>query len=906
MTRSEFEARAERLGRVRGDTARPDIIVNRGRMSCVIIETEWKPARTLEREVESRLGVETDAGVPSAVFGVRIPRNLRNSDDLNRDLESTRYEYFVLTDDGRFPEQGYLSGGILDIITAVRLTMTPRRDIEKCVGVMADSITRISNIISGLRNTRLERMMSVISDDVSGRDQQSWDMAALILLNAAIFQEELSEHVDILSLDDCATLGIITKNDVTEAWRHILHINYDPIFKSAINILDMIPNEPAQHILEQIRNSVSVITSLHVQKSGDVYGSLYQRMLRDRKNAAAFYTRPESATLLASLVMSGGRYDTSAHIRKLRIADFACGTGMLLTAAYNHIINHSSVDIKRLHPDIMGSVLYGYDIMPTAVHITASNLAGLFPNMVFPKSHIHTMKIGPSDVADGGYFLGSLELISPLSRLVEVGEVEGGHGAEGVMAPTVPDNSMDYVIMNPPFVRNTNHAGGRESPAPAFAVFGMESEDQRAMGKLNSRMYKGTCAHGNAGLASNFVAIANRALKPGGIMGLILPATIPTGAGWRGVRCLINANYDNVTLVMTKDNEHGDTFSADTGMHEMMLVARKRKTRNTQNPRIRWVLINRVPSNRLEAIEIAKQIVSTTPNKLETGMGGTSIMIGEVRVGEVLDTRADGDRWMVGRVLNMRLFQYVATMSDWLSMVTLADVANMGRHVLDISGYKSDGTPRGPFNKVPYDKNSGGYPCLWGNHKSTQQNMVVKPDCMLEIKADATAEHARTVLATATRAHINLQPRYTSQRLIAAYTEEPMLGGTSWPNVILNDPRYEKAFTVWCNSIFGILTYWSVAGAQQAGRGRMSKTAFNSFPVLDFTKLSDSQLDDINEIFDDMCHVSFQTINRLDTDLVRQELDKRLCMVLGITDDLGWVYQAIVREAQFGRTDIED
>ena len=891
---------------MRGSAARPDIIVKRGEASCVIIETEWAPARTLEAEAESRLCVETDVGKPSAVLGVRVPRYLRESDDLEDGLETATYEYFVLTDDGRFPESGHLSGGMRDVVTAVRLTMTPRRDVESCVAEMADAVKRISGIIGGLRDSRLERMMSVINDDARGGDRQSWDMAALILLNAAIFQEELSNHIDVRSLDDCAALGAVTKESTIAAWEEIRVINYVTIFKSAIEILKMVPNGPANLILERARSAVSTITSLHVQKSGDVYGLLYQRMLRDRKNAAAFYTRPESATLLASLVMAGGRCDTAARIKKLRIADFACGTGMLLTAAYNHIINRTGADAGRLHGHIMRSVLYGYDIMPTAVHITASNLAGLFPSVIFPKSNIKKMKIGPSDAADGGYHLGSLDLISPLARLVEVGESVGGMGSEGDTAPSVPDGSMDYIVMNPPFVRNTNHAGGRQSPAPAFAVFGIEPADQRAMGRLNSTMYKGTCAHGNAGLASNFLAIADRALKPGGVMGLILPATIPTGYGWKGARRMIDENYDDVTLVMTVSKKHGDAFSADTGMHEMMLVARKRETpkKNAQRPRIKWALINRVPSNRLEAVELAKRITQTTPNRLEACMGGTSIMLGGARAGKMLDTRAGRDRWMAGRVLNVRLFQYAATMGERLDMAALGNVASMGLHVLDITGYKRGGAPRGPFNKVPYDENSGGHPCLWNNDKNGQRSMVVGPDCMLEAKADATRRHAESVLATATRAHVNLQVRYSTQRLVAAYTDQPTLGGTAWPNVILNDTKHEKAFTVWCNSVFGIATYWLAAGSQQAGRGRMSKTAFGSFPVLDFAKLTDEQLAGIDGIFDDMGDREFRAINRLDTDAARQELDRRLCGALGIDEDLPWLYRTIVRESQFARADL--
>ena len=76
---------------------------------------------------------------------------------------------------------------------------------------------------------------------------------------------------------------------------------------------------------------------------------------------------------------------------------------------------------------------------------------------------------------------------------------------------------------------------------------------------------------------------------------------------------------------------------------------------------------------------------------------------------------------------------------------------------------------------------------------------------------------------------------------------------------------------------------------------------------MDFRGLNKSQLVKIDKIFDDLCEKEMLPVNRLNQDPVRKELDKRLCDVLDInTSELKWVYKAIVREPQLGRTDIDD
>ena len=273
--------------------------------------------------------------------------------------------------------------------------------------------------------------------------------------------------------------------------------------------------------------------------------------------------------------------------------------------------------------------------------------------------------------------------------------------------------------------------------------------------------------------------------------------------------------------------------------------------------------------------------------------------------------------WACRRVKNIELLQFAYNLAngrlppsggmrnagsvDGASTVPIAllgSFADMGRHHLDIIGTKKDDTPRGPFNKIPLTGMSK-YKCLWNNDADAQQSMIVEHDCSLEAKHDATCEHITAVWATSGRVHINNQVGYGSQRLIVAYTEDRVLGGASWPNVTGLDRVHEKAFTTWCNSSFGLLLYWFVAGGQQRGRGRMGVDSFRkTFPVLDVTVLKKKQLAEFDALFDEICRKRLKPFSATASDPVRRRIDEEVMRILGMSVDLDELYDWVGDEPQ--------
>ena len=108
-------------------------------------------------------------------------------------------------------------------------------------------------------------------------------------------------------------------------------------------------------------------------------------------------------------------------IANLRIGDFACGTGALLSAVYEQIAarhERAGGDSAALHPAMMEEVLYGCDVMPSAAHITSATLSGAQPTVGYGQSRIYTMPYGRQ--SDGSVAIGSLELLSSSSQLLMI------------------------------------------------------------------------------------------------------------------------------------------------------------------------------------------------------------------------------------------------------------------------------------------------------------------------------------------------------------------------------------------------------------------------------------------------------------------------------------------------------
>ena len=112
-----------------------------------------------------------------------------------------------------------------------------------------------------------------------------------------------------------------------------------------------------------------------------------------------------------------------------------------------------------------------------------------------------------------------------------------------------------------------------------FKGSGRDKEEEQKMRKARGQK-DWRVGDGNAGLASDFVDLADRMLKTvrKGRMGFILPATCLTTSDWRKIRNMWATEYHDVVVITIADTKgESCAFSADTSMAECIVVASKGK-----------------------------------------------------------------------------------------------------------------------------------------------------------------------------------------------------------------------------------------------------------------------------------------------------------------------------------------
>ena len=505
---------------------RPDILITAAGCSPVVVEAEYMPAAHAEAEAKSRLGLEVAANgrVIEAAIALRYPEEVGDAEDLGAALKDARLSYCAFTEEAggvnRFPASGWLDGTAEDLADLVRLVSVPQRAVDEATTTLQEGISGAAKHLDEVNDSRPAITASIARLLGMTNVPQTRRMACAIIANAMVFHERIAgihEKIKPLSMV-CGDALPNPQGEMLAAWTDILDVNYWAIFAIAKDILEQLPSADAANILRRLRDTAQSVNATGVDNAHDLTGRIFQRLIADRKYLATFYTLPASAALLARLAvakMDGVDWSDAEAIGRLKVADFACGTGALLSAVYDQIAarhERAGGDPAGLHRLMMEEVLYGFDVMPSAIHITGSTLSGVEPSVGFGSSRLYTMPYGRQE--DGSVKIGSLELLQSSTALTLFNTSDpamrtGSAGEETAaqIIAEIPDEGFDLVIMNPPFTRNVTREGAyADTVNAAFAAFGASEADQRQMARHMADLKTGTCYHGNAGVASAFAA----------------------------------------------------------------------------------------------------------------------------------------------------------------------------------------------------------------------------------------------------------------------------------------------------------------------------------------------------------------------------------------------------------------
>ena len=917
--------------------AQPDVtVVHLGR-ERVLIENKYddRPERELVKQCRERLMRKWANGLPvRAVVGLRTPHRMASVADVAAAIgEASDFQWAAWTfRSNRLPQSGWVHGSIAEFVGFVARVGAEAADTDEHTTEVKDALTAAGSQI-GVDTPASRGFGKVLLQEPC---LQTNRMAMAVMFNAIVFQSHIAKHHDeVSSPTQMLAAGGATQLTVLEEWGAILEINYWPIFGVSRELLLSISDESvANNILNLLFVSASRVAS--VPGAQGLIGRIFGELIGDRKFLATFYTLPSAAALLADMAVE--RLDVEwpdpDAITALRVGDMACGTGALLTAVYARIYERHLLaggKPEELHQRTMEDMMIGCDIMPAAVHLTAARLSGEHPNIDYTSTKTWVMPYG--SVADIGgasvIKLGSLDLQHTQDAMALWGDGTIAASAKGEVRHTtahIDAESLDLVIMNPPFTRPTNHeASHRDIPNPAFAGMGNDEEAQEAMGKalkpLLARIPDPKASNGNAGLASNFVDLAHAKLRPGGILALVLPAIAVSGASWREARQLLSNQYRDISVVTISSQGSTTTdraFSADTGMGEVLIVAQKRSNEsNALLPRAgeaTFIVLEDRPPTVAWAVETARAVYGTQEGHLTVGedeIGWSVLSDFGLDIGHPSGV-GEADVALFARSLCDGQLRPARMQGHTLPIADLASLSHVGPVHRDINGInrrsvkgKVVSSPRGPFVIKELKKRTlfarASYPTLWSHDAKLEKKMEVLPsstarprtgmqDQALKVWTggyETQTTESRKV-AGATRLHINTDFRVTSQALGACLTPVQTLGGRAWPSLGVSLPEdsdqtllWEKALCVWLNTTPGLVARWWVSSRQQQGRACLTVTTLGKIPVLDLRELTREQLEKLADLFDTFSGRDLLPANQADQDTVRQELDEQvLCGVL--------------------------
>ena len=893
----------------------PDIIVRHPGGVPVAVETEFAPAHTVENDACERLGktLKEDGRTIEQAIAVRIPKYLStvNQSELLSQIADANLAFCIWSSGPdaphRWPTADWIEGDVDDLANCIEQAALSEDRIAQGMQVLEDGIGQAATI---LRDTCAPETLKTIAEELhQGDGQQTSRMAMAIVANALMF------HMTIAGAHAIATLnqirgdsGNLSKDKVLNAWQHILtKINYWPIFRIASDILLPIRNGTARQILERLARVASELDALGATSQHDLCGRMFQRLIADRKLLATFYTLPSSAALLAELAVF--RLDTDwsdeEAITSLRVADFACGTGALLNATYTAIMNRyrrTGGDDQALHSRMMERALVGADIMPAAVHLTATVLSSTHPSLLFEDTSIITLAYGEQPREDGQpvIALGSLDLIGeektlPLfeTRQKRIRGIKGGHDKR----LELPHGSFDLVIMNPPFTRPTGQEADKIGiPVPAFAGFATGQEEQKAMSKRLKKIRKpGMAGHGNAGLASNFMDIAHAKVKLGGVLALVLPASFLQGEAWKAARILFNTHYRDIMVVSIAAAGATDrAFSADTGMAEVLIIA-IRKVPDDVVASTAFINLHRRPKTILEAMTLARTIQRTPTDLFSTPVRiGVSEEVGCCIQGNLSDAGCAGIReagiaQTAAGLLKGELWLPRRDVPIPLPVTSLGNLGDRGLYHMDIAGTETvgSGLPRGPFDIELPGEGVATWPVLWGHDAVRETRLVVEPDRRGRIRRECEQRATQTWNATASHLHFNRDFQLKSQPLAACMTLEPTIGGRAWPNFLCTKAPWEIPMVLWANSTLGLLAFWWAGTRQQLGRVSLSISKLPALVTLDVRQLSTRQIDQSGIIFRQFKDRKLLPANEAWRDETRHDLDQAMLIeLLGLSKDI--------------------
>ncbi len=905
----------------------PDLLICDPLSPPIVIETSFSDADA-DKDAQARLGEHAICATEPirTAISVSVDDKFRR---LDRDaivkalLSGDEMSYAVyqrIPNSGsgngnrRWPTSGFIKGTIYDLSRLLPAASLPKETIEAVADDVAQLIDRAATVLENALSVNQQREIAAL---IQQRTPLKGLRTTMVLwLNAMLTQQRLSQQgAKGIPGVDVASTRPIRASELAGTWRTILEDNWNSIFEPAVRVLELVARHDPAATSDALRIIASAVEVVEVNRLGlhiNVGAELFPKLSDDRKQAAAFYTQPATAELLAGLTISRGdvsdlEWRSADLFRRFKLADLACGTGTLLRAGFRRIAalheeaGGTLAEAAVLHQGAMESGLIGTDVSAIAAHLTSSSLAAVGYGEPYGDTQIGWVAVGGPDRTGALEYLNAND-ITDLFDIVSgrsTGTGDNGH------AIGVQDHKIDWILMNPPYSKTR---GGQK----AFDIAGLTENERLACQKRWARLTNSHYTNRKAGMGASFIELAHKKLKLNGRIGFVLPLTAALGDVWTKTRQVIEQDFTDVIVVAVAAGKalNDDALSADTGMEEMLLVARLR-TRSAENHNkagtaapalIRCATLYDAPTRMGEAGEIARAIISVAEAVDQPGTT-LPIHIGNDEIGQIIALEVDGAGcpWSAVGVTH----DSIATLAHELSrgrlrgldderydvpveMTTVGDLFDVGptHHLI---GHVKGKEPIGAFEFSALGKaagQTGRDRALWSASSNTQTTILTQPThrgaAPKGIGSDDERKDMRRKRSTLFYAR---NMRWTSQKLLAATTRQRVMGGSAWTSLSHSKPAVRAAFALWANSTLGLIAHWTQGQRTHAGRSRTQVGALKKIPCPKLDELNDDALEFVEGEISELQALTLRPANQAHADDNRKKIDAAVVRMLGWPDE---------------------
>lgn len=895
----DLGAGAELISKGRRQVRRPDVMINYRGFS-IIIEGKIDSPQAKERLVH-QCKERISEGLCDISVGVvyQMPHangstlfESRTETGLRKILKKSKYDIAVWRSD--FPEPALVQGwitkdlaGLGDVIRDAVHEARSMDELDSAVGQIRDELYGAAARLSTVDASGFEKLAFKLAPKLelpTPKNQQevfrTIQIAFLVLLDAAVFYNAIRSGQNLPSV----TSFLERHGSHIESLRHsfnaALAINYAPVFEVALDVISPLTPE-AEDSVQAISNLAFSIASKRILLQHDLMGRIYHTLLFKElaKHLATYYTAITSARILATLALEapGASWsDTDLsdieELKKLRVADFACGSGTLLSAAHHQLKKlytnslyetEGSPDLAEVHRVLLDSVITGYDVMLYAAHIATVTLAMHNPDATFKEGHIYVLPFGGRDKATGSLEFLVRDALRVRSTAIRM-DIKGRREYE--LKP--PAEGFDLLIMNPPFARSCGDN----------LMFGSET-DKKIRKEMQDRLSDmlgtvGLNGIGQAGLGAAFVGLANKYVKPGGRIAFVLPRNFLSGVSWTKIRDLLMGQLDEETpymsryhlefvLLNTKPPSH--SFSENTDLSEVMFVARKLKPDESAGFTV-FALLDGKTENVVAATEVAKSILSYLPSNssgsLTDVFTNPAGMPGEILVGDdtagvaysapphvIEDNTANWGRLCAFAVPELTKISYkLRANAEFVpSRLFSCNIPMTALSSLGLIGFDTH-----QIHDTFKIGSRGSIHALWGRDKD-MNTMKTEPNIRL---SRIPGKDAQKILASATNLAFPERVFLPTSAVFCVYCTQSIISNVWWTIKLqgqLQNNEAQEALCTWLNSTPAILMFLL---DQQPTRGswtRIKKGPLEQLPVLDLTQLSAETIERMAALFDEMC-----------------------------------------------------